>query len=139
MQELVIQGVMAPRIKIEDSLPSGEKISLMIEGGDLDEAKILQILSMLKSLKASSEVETGQVAEGSLKERVWRIIVENFGDGTWFSLRDLYNIAIREMPDLKITAVSTYVTRLVSEGRLLKRGTKPNTRYRIKTLVVEKA
>lgn len=130
---------MAPRIKIEDSLPSGEKISLMIEGGDLDEAKILQILSMLKSLKASSEVGAEQVAESSLKERIWRIIVENFGDGTWFSLRDLHNIAVREIPDLKITAVSTYVTRLVSEGRLLKRGTKPNTRYRVKTLVVEKA
>jgi len=130
---------MAPKIKIEDTLSSGEKISLTIEGGEIDEQKILQILSMLKSLKETQEGAIEQPEEASLKQRLWGLIVENFGDGTWFSLRDLYNLAVREIPDLRITSVSTYVTRLVHEGKLLKRGTKPNTRYRIKALVIEKA
>jgi hypothetical protein len=74
-----------------------------------------------------------------MKERIWRVIVENFGDGTWFSIRDLHNVALREMPDLKVTAVSTYVSRLVGEGRLVKRGSKPNTRYRVQSLKREAA
>ncbi|MGB9786681.1 MAG: hypothetical protein ACPLRJ_05360 [Infirmifilum uzonense] len=127
---------MAPKIKIEDTLPSGEKVTLSIEGGELDEAKILQLVSALKSLKETSLIASPDPGEESLKDKIWRIIVENFGDGTWFSLKDVYNLASRQIPDLKITAVSTYVTRLVSEGRLVKRGTKPNTRYRIKSLMV---
>ncbi|MGB9708704.1 MAG: hypothetical protein ACP5II_04095 [Infirmifilum sp.] len=127
---------MAPKIKIEDTLPSGEKVTLSIEGGELDEAKILQLVSALKSLKETSLIASPDPGEESIKDKIWRIIVENFGDGTWFSLKDVYNLASRQIPDLKITAVSTYVTRLVSEGRLVKRGTKPNTRYRIKSLMV---
>ncbi|AKG39022.1 MAG: hypothetical protein ACP5IE_07095 [Infirmifilum sp.] len=127
---------MAPKIKIEDTLPSGEKVTLSIEGGELDEAKILQLVSALKSLKETSLIASPDPDEESIKDKIWRIIVENFGDGTWFSLKDVYNLASRQIPDLKITAVSTYVTRLVSEGRLVKRGTKPNTRYRIKSLMV---
>lgn len=129
---------MAPKIKIEDTLPSGEKVTFTIEGGELDEAKVLHLLSALKNLKEASPLEPEDLEEGSLKDKIWRIIVENFGDGTWFSLKDVYNLALRQVPDLKITAVSTYVTRLVSEGKLVKRGTKPNTRYRIKSLVVER-
>ena len=68
-----------------------------------------------------------------MKEKIWKIIVENFGDGTWFSIRDLYNVALKEIPELKVTVVSTYVSRLVSEGRLIKRGSKPNTRYRVQS------
>ncbi|MGC9146972.1 MAG: hypothetical protein ACP5GL_04010 [Infirmifilum sp.] len=127
---------MAPKIKIEDTLPSGEKVTLSIEGGELDEAKILQLVSALKSLKETSLIASPDPGEESIKDKIWRVIVENFGDGTWFSLKDVYNLASRQIPDLKITAVSTYVTRLVSEGRLVKRGTKPNTRYRIKSLMV---
>lgn len=124
-------------MKIEDTLPSGERISLTIEGGELDEVRILQVISMLKNLKEAQAPDAPEaLGEGSLKDRIWRVIVENFGDGTWFSLRDLYNLAVKEIPGLKITSVSTYVTRLVSEGKLVKRGTKPNTRYCIKSMSV---
>ncbi len=125
---------MAPKIKIEDTLDSGEKISIVLEGGELDEEKIIQILHMVKSLKSSSE-STIAYRKSSLKERIWSAIIENFGDGTWFSIKDLYNVARKEIEGLKITSVSTYVTRFVSEGRLLKKGSKPNTRYRIKSAV----
>ncbi|MEZ0345094.1 MAG: hypothetical protein ABWK01_00870 [Infirmifilum sp.] len=130
---------MAPKIKIEDTLPSGEKVSLSIEGGDLDEEKVLRLLATLKSLKDSSKtMPLEPQEEETTKEKIWRVIVENFADGTWFSLKDVFNLAVKQEPSLKITAVSTYVTRLVSEGRLVKRGTKPNTRYRIRSIVVER-
>jgi hypothetical protein len=128
---------MAPKIKIEDTTGSGEKITLTIEGSEISEQRLLQVLQMLRLLKSSGG---GVVEEGeSMKERIWRVIVENFGDGTWFSIRDLYNVASREMPDLKVTAVSTYVSRLVGEGRLVKRGSKPNTRYRVQSVRREAA
>jgi hypothetical protein len=128
---------MAPKIKIEDTTGSGEKITLTIEGSEISEERVVQVLQMLRLLKSSGG---GVVEEGeSIKERIWRVIVENFGDGTWFSIRDLHNVASREMPDLKVTAVSTYVSRLVGEGRLVKRGSKPNTRYRVQSLKREAA
>ncbi|ABL77943.1 hypothetical protein [Thermofilum pendens] len=123
---------MAPRIKIEDTSDTGEKITLTIEGPEIDETKLLQLIQALKAIKGEEQPRVIEASE-SMKARIWRIIVENFGDGTWFSLRDLHNVALKEMPDLKITAVSTYVSRLVAEGKLIKRGTKPNTRYRVYT------
>jgi len=122
---------MPPRIKIEDYLDDGEKISIVLEG-DVDERRVVQVLQMLKLMKGS---EGGERRSGSLRSLIWRVIVENFGDGTWFSLKDLYNLARREEPGLRLTSVSTYVSRFVSEGRLVKKGRRPNTRYRVKVVV----
>lgn len=126
---------MAPRIRIEDTLPSGERVTFTIEGHQISEEKVLYFLRFLQGVRELGGDAPSREEEGaSLKERIWSIIVENFGDGTWFSLRDLYNIASREIPGLKITAVSTYLSRLVAENRLVKRGTKPNTRYRVRVV-----
>ncbi len=129
------RGLMAPKIKIEDTLDSGEKISIILEGGELDEEKIIQVIQMIKAIKYSSKPHIETTAKSSLKDRLWASIIENFGDGTWFSIKDLYNVAKKEIEGLKITSVSTYVTRFVAEGRLVKKGSKPNTRYRVKTAV----
>jgi len=94
----------------------------------------------LRELRMASmlELEEKEVSEDTtLKEKIWRVIAENFGDGTWFSLRDLYNVAAKQIPGLKITTVSTYVSRLVGEGRLVKKGAKPNTRYRVRSVIAE--
>jgi len=96
---------MAPRIKVEDTLPSGERVSISIEGMDISEERVLYLLRTLRELRVSSalEVEEDKVSEEvTLKEKVWRVIIENFGDGTWFSLRDLHNVASKQIPGLKI-------------------------------------
>jgi hypothetical protein len=129
---------MAPRIKVEDTLPSGERVSISIEGSEISEERVLYLLRTLRELRVASALEVEEEPrDGTLKERIWRIIAENFGDGTWFSLRDLYNVAAKQIPGLKITTVSTYVSRLVAEGRLAKKGSKPNTRYRVKGVLAE--
>jgi len=131
---------MAPRIKVEDTLPSGERVSISIEGADISEEKVAYLLRTLREMRMASalEVEKEEASgDATLKERIWRVIVENFGDGTWFSLRDLYNVAVKRIPGLKITTVSTYVSRLVSEGMLIKKGAKPNTRYRVRSVLAE--
>lgn len=127
---------MPPKVRIEDTLPSGERVSLSIEGSEVSEESVLRFLRILREMREMGGVGEERI-DGepvSLKDRIWRIIVENFGDGTWFSLKDLHNIAVKEVPGLKITAVSTYISRLVSEGKLIKRGVKPNTRYRIRLI-----
>ncbi len=123
---------MPPKIKIEDYLDDGEKISIVLEG-DVDERRVLQVLQMLKLMKGAEE--SGRRRGGSLRSFIWRVIVENFGDGTWFSLKDLYNVARKEEPGLRLTSVSTYVSRFVNEGKLVKKGKRPNTRYRVKVIV----
>jgi hypothetical protein len=129
---------MAPRIKVEDTLPSGERVSISIEGSEISEERVLYLLRTLRELRVASALEVEEEPrDGTLKERIWRVIAENFGDGTWFSLRDLYNVAAKQIPGLKITTVSTYVSRLVAEGRLVKKGSKPNTRYRVRSVLAE--
>ena len=126
---------MAPRVKIEDVLPSGEKISIVIEGSNLSKKRVIQVLDMLNLLAGNIELDNNKFSDenGSIQDHIWKIIVENFGDGTWFSLRDIYNIASRKL-SLPITSFSAYLTRLVNKGLLIKRGTRPGIRYRIAKL-----
>ena len=126
---------MAPKIKIEDILPSGEKISIVLESPNLSEKRVTQILEMIKLMGAGKEEITEE--NRSLKNTLWRIILDNFGDGTWFSIRDLYNVARKELPEIKVTSISTYIIRFVNEGKLRKRGTRPNTRYRVSAIYVK--
>jgi len=119
---------MSPKVRIEDTLPTGEKIVITLEG-NISERRVLQVLELLKMM-----VGEAQEKPKSKKDAVWDVIVESFGDGTWFSIKDLYNIARKRIPELKLTNVSTYVSRFVNEGRLIKRGSKPNTRYKVRTM-----
>ncbi|MCD6562367.1 MAG: hypothetical protein J7K23_00445 [Thermoproteales archaeon] len=128
---------MSPKIKIEDYLNSGEKISIVLEGNEVSKEKVLQLLDMLKIIGGKIEDESKEDRRiRSNKEEVWDIIKEFFGDGTWFSIKDLYNIS-KDRLGLKITSISTYISRLVSEGRLVKKGRKPYTRYRVKVIYVK--
>ncbi|OYT31160.1 MAG: hypothetical protein DRJ64_02320 [Thermoprotei archaeon] len=127
---------MSPKIRIEDNLSTGEKISIVLEGDELSKEKVLQLLDMLKLIGGGSSETGSEARPRSIKLEIWDIIKENFGDGTWFSIKDLYNISKNRL-NLKVTSISTYVSRLVGEGKLVKRGRKPYTRYRVKVLYVK--
>ena len=128
---------MSPRIKIEDHLHSGEKISIVVEGDEISKEKVLQILDMLKIISGNiNKEEPVNKRVRSNKEEIWEIIKEYFGDGTWFSIKDLYNVS-KDFLGLKITSISTYISRLVSEGKLVKKGRKPYTRYKVKVIYVK--
>ena len=128
---------MSPKIKIEDYLQSGEKISIVLEGNEISKDKVLQVIDMLKIIGGKvNEESKGDRKIKSNKEEIWNIIQEFFGDGTWFSIKDLHNIS-RDKLNLKITSISTYVSRLVNEGKLVKRGRKPYTRYKVRVIYVK--
>lgn len=122
--------LMAPKVRIEDTLPTGERIVITIEGPELSEKKVLQAMELLKIMTAAERSEeNGKV---SLKEEIWRVIEENFGDGAWFTLKELYALIRTKLGDVKVTLLGSYLTRFVSEGRLVKRGARPRTRYRVR-------
>ena len=124
--------IMAPRIKIEDVLPSGEKITVTLEGPEISKTRVLQLLDLLKIM--GGEVDDGR-GTSSLKERIWRVIEEYFGSGEWFSIRELHRVLLEFEPGIKVTTVATYLGRFVSEGRLVKTGRRPSTRYRVRMAV----
>lgn len=126
---------MAPRVRIEEVLPSGEKVTITIEGRQVSKTRVLQVLEML-SIMSGAEIGDEGVEEGesaSVKEKVWGIIVERFGDGSWFTLKELYSAVVEEEPELKVTTLASYLAKFVSEGRLLKKGQRPSTMYRVRT------
>ena len=119
-----------PRIKIEDTLPTGEKISIVIEGRRVDEKRVLQVLEMLKIM---SGPERGFVkSERSLSEVIWEAIVDFFGDGYWFTLRDLMRVLNEEYGlGLKINVVSTYLLRFYKRGLVDRRMSANGFLYRV--------
>ncbi|RLF06761.1 MAG: hypothetical protein DRK00_00565 [Thermoprotei archaeon] len=123
---------MAPRIKIEDTLPSGEKITITLEGPEISKTRVLQILDLLKIMSG----DVGEVEQSTLKERIWSVIKERFGGGEWFTIRDVHRAVLEFEPGIRISTVATYVTRFVAEGRLIKRGRRPATKYRVRTAAV---
>jgi len=125
---MIFSGRMAPRIKIEDILPSGEKISITLEGGEISRERILQVLDLLNLMAGS---ETSRRAK-SLKENIWNVLLDNFGEGEWFTVNEAYAAVRQVLKDVAVTAVSSYISRFLKEGRLEKTGRKPHTRYRIK-------
>ncbi|RLE96783.1 MAG: hypothetical protein DRJ96_05625 [Thermoprotei archaeon] len=122
---------MAPKIRIEDTLPSGEKITITLEGPSLSKTRVLQILDLLKIMSG----EVGGAEQSTLKERIWSIIKERFGGGEWFTIRDVHQALTEFEPGIRISTVATYITRFVAEGRLIKRGRRPTTRYRVRAAI----
>ena len=123
---------MAPRIRIEDTLPSGEKIVLTIEGPELSEKRVLQAVELVKIMTAAEEQPRGK---RKLKDELWDVILDSFGDGEWFTLKDLYLEASRRL-SVKVTVLGSYLSRFVSEGRLVKKGSKPRTLYRVRAAYI---
>ena len=118
---------MAPKVKFEENLPSGEKITVIIEGQKISKERIVQIMEMIKLLGGFSEENNIK----SIKDIIWSSIVDLFGDGTWFSLKDIHSLLSKRL-DIKITSLATYLHRFVKEGKLEKDGSRPHTRYRVR-------
>lgn len=131
---------MAPKIKIEDVLPTGERITITLEGSKVSRTKVLQVLDLL-SIMGGTDVGESSVNDDdevvNMKDRVWNAILELYGDGTWFTLKELFNALADREPELKLTTLASYLAKFVAEGRLAKKGQKPSTMYRVRARVVQ--
>lgn len=122
---------MAPKVRIEETLPTGEKVTITLEGAQVSKTRVLQVLDMLALMGGGQHAEEDGERE-SLKEKIWNLIVDRYGDGSWFSLKELHRALLDEIPELRVTTVAAYLARFVGEGRLVKRGRKPSTLYRVR-------
>ncbi|HDH06923.1 MAG TPA: hypothetical protein ENF87_00985 [Thermoproteales archaeon] len=135
-----------PKIKIEDTLPSGEKIVITLEGREISERRVLQVLELLKIMSSGGQESESCISEefsrgkggsrGWLKEVIWDAILENFGDGVWFSSRDLQRVLHKAGIDVSLNTVATYLLRFYKAGRLDRAGGKFDMRYKVKTVEV---
>ncbi len=127
------------KVRIEDRLPTGERISVVLEGSFIDERKVLQLLELLRIMNGqvmpiSSLPSSLSGRESvSLKELIWDVIAEKFRDGRWFTSKDLYEILIKEYNiKTKLSTVSTYLHRLSTTGYLEKSGSRALRKYRLR-------
>lgn len=125
---------MAPKVRIEETLPTGEKVTITLEGPQVSKTRVLQVLDMVALMGGGQRIEEDDGERESLKEKIWSFIVDRYGEGEWFSLKELHRALLDEMPELRVTTVAAYLARFVSEGRLAKKGRKPSTLYRVRTI-----
>jgi hypothetical protein len=125
---------MAPKVRIEETLPTGEKVTITLEGPQVSKTRVLQVLDMVALMGGGQRIEEDDGERESLKEKIWSFIVDRYGEGEWFSLKELHRALLDEMPELRVTTVAAYLARFVSEGRLAKKGRIPSTLYRVRTI-----
>ncbi len=125
------------KIRIEDRLSSGERICVSLEGDVLDERKLVQIVELLRilsgrELSSAMMEEPSNTAKVSLKEIIWDAIVERFGEGRWFTSKELRSVLVKEYGvQAKLSTVSTYLHRLFTSGYLERGGSRALRRYRL--------
>lgn len=132
---------MSPKIKIEDTLPSGGKITIVIEDRNISEEKVIKILHFIKSLSQGNileeDVEVPNKSDFKISDIIWEIIFNKFGNGTWFTSKDVYRALLEEGYEVNYRAVSTYLLRFYRRGMLIRAGSRGNLKYRIRTPILK--
>jgi len=121
---------MAPRIKIEDRMPDGSKISITLESRRISEAHLRKIIEFLNSLSSRKE-ETSREHGDTLSDIIWETIYAKFGPNTSFTSRELRDVLAEEGYNVDLRVVSTYLLRFYRRGLLERSGRKFDMRYRI--------
>ncbi|RLE75614.1 MAG: hypothetical protein DRJ56_05470 [Thermoprotei archaeon] len=120
---------MSPRVKIEEQLPDGDRIAITIEGPNVSEEKVIHLLNVVKALSSSAAPPR---REDRLSDLIWEVIFTRFGSGTWFTSRELYEALREEGVEVDYRAVATYLLRFYRRGMLLRSGSRPSLKYRIR-------
>ena len=131
------------KIKIEEKFSTGEKVSIIIEGSRIDRGKLNALLSMIEAFSSNSIMKefssqgrrisrNGKDLGFSLLDVIIDAIECYFGDGRWFTTRELYEVLkSRYGIDVKTSTLSTYLLRLSDRGVLERGGSKALRVYRL--------
>jgi hypothetical protein len=117
------------RIEIED----GGMKSIHEFEGELLRDRIFDFLTAAgvftepeKSIPSSPQYEMG----GTLKDRLEKFILYEFPD-SWFSSNELRERYETVCDDIKLSTVSTYLSRMCHDGVLERMGNRNNRRYKL--------
>jgi len=122
---------MPPKVKIEENLPDGNKITIVLEGPNVSDQQVIQSLNFIKYLSKKQKV-MGPKSEGKLGDVIWEVIFNRFGKGIFFSSRELYEALREEGIEVNYRAVATYLLRFYRRGMLERFKDGIRMRYRIR-------
>lgn len=105
------------RIELEDA--EGSKYNLSLEG-NISKDKIVKIMEFMDLLNIEGEVpkETEIARPASVGDRIWALVDAKFPFGTFTSsdILELYEDSYNE--PIKLSIISTYLSRYAERGRL---------------------
>ncbi|WP_148681675.1 hypothetical protein [Candidatus Nitrososphaera gargensis] len=119
----MISGKRKFRIELEDA--EGSKYNLSLEG-NVSKEKIMKIVEFMDLLNIesngnnNSEGETLTRAPGSVGDRIWSLVESKFPYGSFTStdILELYEDQYNE--PIKLSIISTYLSRYSERGRLVR-------------------
>lgn len=125
------------RIEIEDEgLKSSHEFESQNKGGEALREKIIGFLSA-SGIFEDKEEQTASTASarncgsvGTLMDRLESFIKFEFSN-TWFTTQELRERYETVADDIKLSTVSTYLSRMNRDGMLDKRGNRNNRQYRL--------
>jgi len=125
-----VKDKLRPRkIKVETILDDGSKITITINGS-LDKEKLNRFLELIDMAGSGFKLSPKVSNANTLFDRIRSLIEENFSE-RFFTLNELYSLYNEYFPDkIKKSTLSTYLSRLIEEGILLREGYRGKYRYR---------
>jgi len=118
---------------------NGDRYTITFEG-QVTRDKALRLVDLVELLGGTSTVNTGSnrsASEMSKIEKVRLVAEKNFPVG-WFSSKDLQSAYEKQFNEpIRLSTVSTYLSRLTDRGFFIKSGASNQRRYRIMTAISE--
>ena len=116
---------------------NGDHYTITFEG-QVTRDKALRLLDLVELLGGTPTVNSGSnrsASEMSKIEKVRLVVDKNFPVG-WFSSKDLQSAYEKQFNDpIRLSTVSTYLSRLTDRGFFIKKGASNQRRYRIMTTI----
>lgn len=106
------------RIELEDA--EGSKYNLSLEG-NISKDKILKIVEFMDLLNIEGPHQDGELrAPASVGDRIWALVESKFPYGSFTSsdILELYEDTYNE--PIKLSIISTYLSRYAERGRLVR-------------------
>jgi hypothetical protein len=116
---------------------NGDRYTITFEG-QVTRDKALRLLDLVELLGGTPTVDAGldrSASEMSKIEKVRLVAEKSFPVG-WFSSKDLQSAYEKQFNEpIRLSTVSTYLSRLADRGFFIKKGASNQRRYRIMTRI----
>jgi DNA-binding transcriptional ArsR family regulator len=125
----------ARKMRMEIFSGSGDRYTITFEG-QVTREKALRLLDLVELLGGMPTINPGWNRPSSELSKIdkIRLVVEKSFPIGWFSSRDIQFAYEEEFKEpISLSTVSTYLSRMVDRGILVKNGTSNRRRYRIIT------
>jgi hypothetical protein len=123
----------ARKIRVEVFDRNGDRYTITFEG-NVTREKALYLLDLVELLGGVSKVDTQMTRSALSKiDKIYLVIERNFPIG-FFSSKNIQAAYEKEFKEpISLSTVSTYLSRMVERGLLMKNGSYHNRRYKMLT------